>query len=225
MLTKGFKEREHRTLSIGGKVRPHPLRKGNMFTSLHIYWALFFMLHKRTFEPFPMNKWPITIAMQGKFKLLQQSCTVCLVPPAHSLHTYKHTHTPNPLAHQDGAVQFVCLYSSSHSLLFIFSVQHSSPFRDSEMAPLAFWSKAQTLSTKLWRAWQAKQREDERGDERERGCEAEKWEEKKGKGKRMLKCETERVYRERTCLCGVLMYCRCHRHWPASGQQPSLANT
>lgn len=153
-----------------------------MFTSLHICWALFFLLRKRTFESFPMNKWPITIATLGKFKPLWQTCTVCLVLPAHSLHTHKHTHTPTPLAHLDRAVKFVCLYSDSLGLLFNFSVQHSSPLSDSEMAPLAFWSKAQTLSTKLWQAWQAKQREDERGVERERErLWGRKWEEKKGK--------------------------------------------
>lgn len=99
------------------------------------------------------------------------------------------------------------------------------------MALLAFWAEAQTLSTKLWQAWQAREREWER---QEWGWQREVM--KKREGGRGHKMETGRerkaevwdrgrVYRERSCLCGVLMYWRCHRHWPASGQQSSLPET
>lgn len=123
--------------------RPQTQREGNMFTSLHVCWALFLLLRKRTFEPFPMSKWPITTAMLGKFKLLL--LTACLVLPVHPPNT-----SPNPLAQRDRAVIFICLYSDRPSLLLIFSVQRLSlsPQRLTKTAPLAFWATAQTLATK-----------------------------------------------------------------------------
>lgn len=157
-----------------------------MFTSQHIRWVLFFPLRKRTFEPIPANKWPITNAMLGNLKQLLQTPAVCLVLQIHSLHT----HISSPPLPQRGAVVviFVCFFSASLSLLFNFSVQRSTSLRLREMALLAFWGEVQTLSAKRWQAWSKGTREDDRGWEGERVW-GRRWKEKREK----MKCETQRA--------------------------------
>lgn len=181
-----------------------------MFTSQHIRWVLFFPLRKRTFEPIPANKWPITNAMLHNLKQLLQTPAVCLVLQIHSLHT----HISSPPLPQRGAVVviFVCFFSASLSLLFNFSVQRSTSLRLREMALLAFWGEAQTLSAKRWQAWSKGTREDDRGREGVR----QKMEREERK---------DEVWDTESGVCGVLKFCRCHSHRPASGQQSQLPDT
>lgn len=130
-----------------------------------------------------------------KFKLLLQTSAVCLLLPLHSLHMHI---SPNPLAHQGGVVIFVCLYSNLlQPVIHFLCPALVSPWtrRNGSVSILSPSSYTQAES------------ESERN-----------WKQKREK----LKWETGR---EHTSLCGVLMYCRCPRYWPASGQQSPLSNT
>lgn len=130
-----------------------------------------------------------------KFKLLLQTSAVCLLLPVHSLHTHI---SPNPLAHQGRVVIFVCLYSNLPQPVINFLCP----------ALVSPWTcRNGSVSILSPSSYTLAESESERN-----------WKQKREK----LKCETER---EQTCLCGVLMYCRCPRYWPASGQQSPLPNT
>lgn len=166
-----------------------------MFTSLHICWALFLLLRKRTFEPFPMSKWPITTAMLGKFKLLLP--TACLVLPVHPPNTHLPTLWHNEI---ERSYLFVCTRPPQSVINFLCPalVPVSSETRKNRSISILSRS-SNTRHQKLWQVWQEKERENDNDDERERERDGEgegrKWKREREK----LKCETGRVCKVQMC--------------------------
>ncbi len=185
VLCKFFKKgRDRWTLSKGWRFSLTHWEKGTCLPPTNTF-AEYFYSHcvGELLNPLQWTNGPLQLQRSANSGCC---CRRCQFSPASThAHTNTHTHTHiscTPLVHQDGVFVFVCLYSDSLSLLFNFSVQHSSPLRELQER-LCLHSEA-----KLKRSAPNSGRPDKQKGEREREDDREVMKERGGGRKWKQKC-------------------------------------